>query len=99
MLKSAQERRHSPRYTLDRFAKIQVAGSLPRDCMIVDISDSGIRLHTEHMDVPDEFLILISGVRQGRRECRVVWRLGFEVGAEFTDVQRGFAQSVISSRP
>jgi hypothetical protein len=97
MLKSARERRQSPRYTLDRFAKIQSAGSLPRDCMIVDISDTGIRLHAEHVDVPDEFLILISGLREARRECRVVWRLGFEIGAEFTDAERNFAQSVVAA--
>jgi hypothetical protein len=97
MLRSVRERRQSPRYTLDRFAKIQIAGSLPRDCMIVDISDSGVRLHTEHTEVPDEFLILISGVRPDRRECRVVWRLGFEIGAEFIGAQHGFAHSVVSA--
>jgi hypothetical protein len=96
MFKTTQERRGAQRYTLDRFAKLQVPGSLPRDCLIVDISDSGVRIHAEQFDVPDEFLILISGARQERRECRVVWRLGFEVGAEFTDVRRGFAQGVVS---
>ncbi|MDQ2079889.1 PilZ domain-containing protein [Xanthobacteraceae bacterium Astr-EGSB] len=97
MLKSLRERRQAARYTLDRFAKIQIAGSLPRDCMIVDISDTGIRLHAEHTEVPDEFLILISGVRQARRECRVVWRLGYEVGAEFTDMEHGLAESAVAS--
>jgi hypothetical protein len=96
MFKTTQERRGARRHALDRFAKLQVPGSLPRDCLIVDISDSGIRIHAEHLDVPDEFLILISAARQERRECRVVWRLGFEVGAEFTDVRRGFARSVVS---
>lgn len=96
MFKTMRERRGTQRYTLDRFAKIQVPGSLPRDCQIVDISDGGIRIHAEQVDVPDEFLILISGVRHERRECRVVWRLGFEVGAEFVDVRRGFADDVLS---
>ena len=97
MLKSLRERRQAARYTLDRFAKIQIAGSLPRDCMIVDISDTGIRLHAEHTEVPDEFLILISGIRQARRECRVVWRLGYEIGAEFIDVEHGLAASAVAS--
>jgi hypothetical protein len=96
MLKTARERRGAQRFTLDRMAKVQVPGSLPRDCLIVDVSDSGIRIHAEHWEVPDEFLIVISGARHERRECRVVWRLGFEVGAEFIDVRRGFAHSVVS---
>jgi hypothetical protein len=102
MLMSARERRQSPRYTIDRFAKVQAAGSLPRDCLIVDISDAGIRLHSEHTDVPEEFQVLISGLQPVRRECRVVWRLGFEIGAEFTDaphgLSHGFAHDVVASR-
>jgi hypothetical protein len=95
MFKTTQDRRRAQRYSLDRFAKLQVSGSLPRDCLIVDISDMGIRIHAEHLEVPDEFLILISGARPERRECRVVWRLGFEVGAEFVDVRRDFVQSLV----
>jgi len=99
MLRSGLERRKADRHAIDRFAKIQGrVGTLPRDCMIVDISDTGVRLHTEHTEVPDEFMIVISGVEQGRRECRVVWRLGFEIGAEFTDVRRGFARNVAAAR-
>jgi hypothetical protein len=96
MLKTVRERRGVQRFKLDRMAKVQVPGSLPRDCLIVDVSDSGIRIHAEHWEVPDEFLIVISGARHERRECRVVWRLGFEVGAEFIDVRPDFAQSVVS---
>jgi len=98
MLKCMRDRRQAERYSIDRFAKLQGAGSLPRDCMIVDISDSGIRLHAENVEVPEEFSITITGLQQGRRECRVVWRLGFEVGAEFTDVRRGFAREVVTDR-
>lgn len=97
MLKSGRERRQAERYSIDRFAKIQGRGGLPRDCMVVDLSDTGLRLHAEHVEVPDEFLIVISGAPQGRRECRVVWRLGFEVGAEFTDARRGFAHNVATA--
>ena len=65
-------------------------GSLPRDCWISDISDGGARLHSE-ADIPDEFaLVLPTG---GRRECRVVWRLGHEVGVAFSDgFMPGFGQ-------
>jgi hypothetical protein len=98
MLKPARDRRNAERYSIDRFAKIQAPGGLPRDCMIVDISDSGIRLHAENVEVPDDFLVVISGMQHERRECRVVWRLGFEIGAEFTDLRGGFARKVVAAR-
>jgi len=72
--------------------KIQVgAGTLPRDCLITDISDGGVRLHVEGYEVPDEFVLLLSGegVAAKERAYRVVWRLGYEIGARFVHpVQR-----------
>jgi len=58
----------------------------PRTCMVTNISDGGARLYTE-TDVPPTFTLSVSG--EGvklRRECRVVWRLGGELGVEFTDL-------------
>jgi hypothetical protein len=81
-----QERRRSHRDTLHRVAKIQFSnGALPRDCLITDISDGGVRLHAEGFDVPDDFVLLLSGdgVRGKERMYKVVWRLGHEVGAKF----------------
>ncbi|HWL03993.1 MAG TPA: PilZ domain-containing protein [Xanthobacteraceae bacterium] len=87
------DRRRAARHRIDRHAKIHCgAGSLPRDCLVTDISDTGVRLHSETFAVPDSFVLMLSGAATDRRECRVVWRLGYEVGAEFTDVfQAGFA--------
>ena len=87
------DRRRSERHTTRGLAKIQTgAGSLPRDCWVSDISDGGVRLHSERNDVPDEFTLLLPGVA-GRRECRVVWRLGHEAGVSFTDsFMPGFGQ-------
>jgi len=85
------ERRRSWRRTLNRTAKIQLgSGTLPRDCLITDISDGGIRLHVEGFDVPDEFVLLLSGegLTGKERSYRVVWRLGYEIGAEFLGVVR-----------
>jgi hypothetical protein len=57
-----------------------------------------VRLHAEGVDVPDEFTLLLAGRRE-RRECRVVWRLGHEIGAEFIDAgARGFASRVAGAR-
>ena len=80
---NVEERRRSERHAMRGSGKIlTTAGSFPRDCWITDISDGGARLHSE-ADIPQEFaLILPAGER---RECRVVWRLGSEVGVAFTD--------------
>jgi len=83
---SVEERRRSRRREINRVAKIQFSsGTLPRDCLITDISDGGVRLHVEGFDVPDDFILLLSGDDIGAKEriYRVVWRLGHEIGAKF----------------
>jgi hypothetical protein len=53
--------------------------------MITDISDGGARLYSE-FDMPEKFTLSVSSDRgDRRRDCRVVWRLGHELGVEFTD--------------
>jgi hypothetical protein len=87
------ERRRSERHLVRGPAQL-LFGSLPRDCWISDISDGGVRLHAEGVDVPDEFTLLLAGRRE-RRDCRVAWRLGHEIGAEFTDTEtQGFARRI-----
>jgi len=83
---SVDERRRSRRRQINRVAKIQFgSGTLPRDCLITDISDGGVRLHVEGFDVPDDFVLLLTGDDIGAKEriYRVVWRLGYEIGAKF----------------
>jgi hypothetical protein len=78
------DRRRHPRQTINRLAKLQTdSGALPRDCLITDISQQGARLHAEGIEVPDRFHLWITGEQGIRRECRVVWRLGHEVGVSF----------------
>jgi hypothetical protein len=83
---SVEERRRSRRRHINRVAKMQFgSGTLPRDCLITDISDGGVRLHVEGFDVPDDFILLLTGDDIGAKEriYRVVWRLGYEIGAKF----------------
>jgi hypothetical protein len=80
------DKRRSKRKTISRHAKIQFSGgSLPRDCLITDISEGGVRLHVEGVDVPDQFVLLLTdgGGDTRPRDCSVVWRLGLELGAKF----------------
>jgi PilZ domain len=86
-----EDRRRSRRRLINRVAKIQVAsGTLPRDCLITDMSDGGVRLHVEGLDVPDDFVLLLSGdgIAVSERAYRVVWRLGHEIGARFVGILR-----------
>jgi len=53
--------------------------------MVTDISDAGARLYSE-IEMPPTFTLSVFGDGvQVRRECRVVWRLGGELGVEFID--------------
>lgn len=78
------DRRKSERRSCHGAAKIQFAiGSLPRDCTITDISEGGVRVFAENLDVPAEFTLILSTGRP--RLCRLAWRIGCEFGAQFID--------------
>ena len=79
-----KERRKSARRSIDRVAQFySEAGQLPRTCMVTNISDSGARLYSD-VDMPPHFTLVVSGEGVAlRHECRVVWRLGGELGVEF----------------
>lgn len=77
-------RRRSERRACRNFAKIQFAtGGLPRDCMITDMSDGGVKIIAEYPEIPAEFTVIFS---EGRpRQCKLAWRIGCELGAQFLD--------------
>jgi hypothetical protein len=79
------DRRRAPRQLINRVAQIRLdPDAPPHECTIADISASGVRLNVEGLDVPEEFVLLITG-HGVRKECsyRVVWRMGDEIGASF----------------
>jgi hypothetical protein len=92
-----RERRRHRRHVINRIAKFRSdIGSLPRDCMITDISDLGARLFIDGIEVPDHFHLVISGDEGKLHECQVVWRLGGEIGVAFVGsprLERRAAQS------
>lgn len=84
------ERRKTARRTINRFAQFHSEVSpMPRPCMVTDMSEGGARLYSE-IEMPPAFTLSVpcDGTNM-RRECRVVWRLGGELGVEFIDPQRG----------
>jgi hypothetical protein len=83
-------RRRSARRLHYRAAKIQLGSDIvARDCLVINISKCGVRLNVEGLDVPDEFVLLLSngGIVQ-EITCKVAWRFGDEVGAKFVAVVR-----------
>ena len=56
-----KERRRSPRRYLYRVAKIKLgAGTPEHDCLVIDISEDGVRLNVGGLDVRDKFVLLLS---------------------------------------
>jgi len=84
-----KERRDSPRLAFNRYGRIQFEGTNgTRDCLITNMSDEGVRLHLEIAELPADFTLLLTDAKWPRRTCHVTWRLGFEIGAKFTDSDR-----------
>jgi hypothetical protein len=82
------ERRRIRRHIINRVAQYHSGlGALPRACLVTDISEGGARLYSD-TPMPDVFTLTLAGERAETRECRVAWRLGGEVGVEFTDRRR-----------
>ena len=82
-LKPAEERRQSLRHHLYHIVKMQIVpGTAPRECLILDISDEGVRIYVVGFDVPDEFVLHLSGDSIVKR-CKVTSRRAGEVGVKF----------------
>ena len=82
--RSLVDRRRSERLACKKLAQIQFDyGSLPRDCMITDISETGVKVVAENYEMPAEFTIIFSSGQS--RRCQLGWRNGYEFGAEFID--------------
>ena len=76
-------RRREARQRYYHQAKIKLAaGARACDCTVVDMSDGGVRLNVEGLNVPDEFVLLISNKGKVEESAyKVVWRFGNELGA------------------
>jgi hypothetical protein len=52
--------------------------------MITDVSEGSAKIVAEYLDIPAEFTIIFSIGHP--RQCRLAWRNGCELGAEFIDL-------------
>ena len=84
-LPKAEEKRGAPRYPLERLAKIQTGDGTPaRYCVVLDVSDGGVRINAFGLHIPDEFVLLLSGDGPALDGTyKVIWRIGYDVGARF----------------
>ena len=96
-----KDRRKTQRFTINGFAQVQNGVGMPsRECRITNISDGGVRLFAERFEIADEFILWLPGEASSRRRCRVVWRLGPEVGAQFADdQQQGYGRRMADVEP
>ena len=53
-----------------------------RDCLILDISDDGVRLYVGGLNVPDQFALLVGEDAVTERTYQVIWRRDREIGAK-----------------
>ena len=95
-LKPDEERRETLRRHLYETVKMRTGADTLRECLILDISHDGVWLYVVAFDVPDEFVLLLSGddgIDQ-ENKCKVTWRGDREARAKFVGaVQRpGFAE-------
>ncbi len=56
----------------------------PRYCLVTNVSEEGVRLRLNGIEVIDEFVLLFPGDSPARDGTyKVVWRQGCDVGAKF----------------
>jgi hypothetical protein len=78
------EHRKHRRQALHYPALILLRDQQPCMCMLSDVSDGGAKITiTTDRDLPDEFVLMLSGRGGTRRHCRVVWRGDTSIGVEF----------------
>jgi hypothetical protein len=85
-----KELRKTPRAAIGSKAWIRFDdGFSVRACRLVDLSGTGIRIVVDApRDVADRFSLLLSRDAAPGRRCRVKWRKGSEIGAEFVGATR-----------
>ena len=82
--------RQTPRAAIGSKAWIRFDdGFSVRACRLVELSSTGIRIVVDApRDVADRFSLLLTRDAAPGRRCRVKWRNGSEIGAEFVGATR-----------
>jgi hypothetical protein len=79
-----KDKRRAIRRPMRYHAVLDLPEGVQRGCMLSDISQTGARIDVETADeLPDHFVLLLSGNGSPRRKCRIVWRQPTQVGVSF----------------
>jgi hypothetical protein len=66
------------------WVRLEEGGFSVRPCTVVDMSDTGVRLEIDNPQlVTDPFVLVLSRTTGQSRRCRVKWRRGSHIGAQF----------------
>jgi PilZ domain len=81
------ERRQTLRHELRRVAKLTTGRGVPvRYCLVVNLSEGGVRLSTTQFEIPDQFGLIFPGVDPADDGTyKVIWRKGNDVGAKHVE--------------
>jgi hypothetical protein len=79
------DRRKTSRRSFNRVGRFYSDLSGQHECMIVDLSEGGARLHTQIETPPAFALTILTDAGALQKRCNVIWRLGHEVGVEFLE--------------
>ena len=90
MIAMRKDLRNAPRGKIGAKAWIRFDdGFSVRACRLIDQSNSGVRILVDApRDVADRFSLLMSRDAAPGRRCKVKWRQGAEIGAEFVGARR-----------
>lgn len=77
--------RKADRRKLGSKAWIRLDGGFAlRPCVLADLSDTGVQIVVDTpQTIPNQFRLLLSRDRGMGRSCRVKWRRGPQIGAEY----------------
>lgn len=86
---TSRKKRRFDRRAFERMVALDLGdGSASTSCEIMDISDGGARLRPlmcTPKALPEKFTLLLSACGKVRRNCRVIWRSGNELGVQFPE--------------
>jgi hypothetical protein len=85
--RSRAEMRKKPRRSFHYNARILKDKDTQIVCAIADISHNGARLTLDSdIELPADFVLLLTRNGVAQRHCRVIWRDGLTVGVTFPDI-------------
>ncbi|HTZ02393.1 MAG TPA: PilZ domain-containing protein [Xanthobacteraceae bacterium] len=80
------EMRKKPRRSFHYGAKILKDKDTQVACAVADISHSGARINLQNdVELPAEFVLLLTRNGGAHRHCRLVWREGLTIGVKFPE--------------